>query len=202
MSARLEPDPGGTTPRSWGNVLAIAGVGLLGALFAAFAIEGAGAALRSHDTAAPVTTTVPATIPAAALPPISTANAAEPTEAEVEAPTTTITTVPPPRTVTVTPPPPTVTITEAPPDTSSYVPTVAADAGDPLFHSLVSQIPGLVIYDWNQAESGGRQICAFLSQGHSRRDAAKEITRENATVARWQAKDYVNAAIAAYCPGS
>jgi hypothetical protein len=54
--------------------------------------------------------------------------------------------------------------------------------------------------DVSRAEAGAHNICAYLGQGHSHDDAARQVLQNDPTFTPWPASAMVNASTAAYCP--
>lgn len=71
---------------------------------------------------------------------------------------------------------------------------------DQVFRSLVLQIPGLHVIDWNVAEAGARSMCAGLAEGMPWAQVVAEVQRDNPTFTPAQSAALVDASVAAYCP--
>jgi hypothetical protein len=59
---------------------------------------------------------------------------------------------------------------------------------------------GLRVTDVPVAIFGGHDTCAFLATGHSAIEAVEQGQRNNPTFTRAEQIDYLNAAVAVYCP--
>lgn len=77
-------------------------------------------------------------------------------------------------------------------------PTAATD--DQVFLRLLGDIPRMRITNTKIAEDGGRQVCDYLRDGHSRADTEAAVLQNDPTFTRWQSSAFVNAATVAYCP--
>lgn len=184
--------PAETLAVPWGLVWGIAAAVMVVTILTASAIWLVGVYANSRIPSVqgnPVATADPAptTMPATALPPISSEPLAPPTQAPVAAP-----------------PPPTVTVTAtpqaAPPPPAPAQPPAAAADPDTVFRNFVRGIPGITVINWDVAEAGAHRVCGYLQAGHSRAEALQQVADNDPTFTAWQASAVVNASITAYCP--
>lgn len=187
--------PAETLAVPWGLVWGIAaavviGCVLVAAVGALFFLGSQEKAREAQALGNPMVTGVPTTMPAAALPPISSEPLAPPTQAPAAAP-----------------PPPTVTVTVAPhaAPPPAAAPTRAAapkwaPAPDQVFRQLVLQIPGMTVTNWGVAQTGGHNICTYLRQGHSRAEAVEQVAHNDPSFLPFESASMVDASVAAYCP--
>ncbi|WP_374023927.1 DUF732 domain-containing protein [Mycobacterium sp. HNNTM2301] len=167
----------------WGIAAAIVVVCVLAAIVGAMFFLGSQEKARDAQALGnPVVTGVPTTMPATALPPISSEPLAPPTQAPVAAPQ-----------------PPTVTVTATPHAPPPPAPAPAPDP-DTVFRNFVRGIPGVTVINWEVAEAGAHRVCGYLRAGHSHDDATQQVLANDPTFTAWQASATVNASVTAYCP--
>jgi len=166
--------------RSWSSAWGTATVMVTLAAAVAVVIGLLGWIAFHQDGPEPVS--VPSTMPAAALPPIS-AEPPKTSDPDVMAPTTTATAQAAP------PPPPTVTVQAEP----------ASPSRDDEFLERL-QADQLVIHNRAEALNGARWMCRQLAAGHSQAEVVASAERDNPTVTHLGMVDYVAASALFYCP--
>lgn len=72
-------------------------------------------------------------------------------------------------------------------------------ARDEAFLSALANA-GIRVVDVPAAIYGAHDTCAYLAAGHTAIEAVEQGQRNNPTFTRVQQVDYINAAIAIYCP--
>lgn len=186
-----DPDDDHDGEPTWGDALAQAALPLFAVAVVAFIIVigcwawGAGSGDNPIPDSVSQTYPIPATMRAAALPPISSEPAPSPA---AQTP------------VAALPPSVTVTVTETPQAAAQPAPKASTPGADQVFRNFVLQIPGMRVVNWGIAQAGAHNICAYLGQGHSHDDAAQQVLQNDPTFTPWQASAMVNASTAAYCP--
>jgi Protein of unknown function (DUF732) len=175
---------------TWGITWQRAGLVILAAAMMFMAILGIGWTLMAHHHTPPRPTSTPTAPPA--VPPIPS-GPGDRVFPSTSTPTPTVAAPPPTETVTVIPDP-----IAAPPVQTLAPPRPSAAALDEQYLDDLS-VAGILITNVPEAITGGREVCAFLAEGHTEPEAVQTAMGNNVSK-RANAITVVDAAIAVYCP--